>query len=413
MKITRNRKCRICKSAKLEKFLALGKVAFVSSFLKKEQLNQFEQKPDLNIYVCTNCWLAQVIDVPDPTELFLNNYPYFTSVISTMITHFNKLAYEITERFSLNNTHLVVDIGSNDGVFLNGFKKLGVTVLGIEPAPNIASVAVARDIETLNIFFTDKTAKKIRKERGSAKVILSTNTFAHIDDLDDFCLGLNNLLDDEGVFIFENPYLVDTLFNNEFDTMYYDHVSYYAISPLKILFKKFNMEIFDVQQTPVHGGSILVFVKKIRSKIPLTKAPQLLINLEQKLELNTLKPYYEFAKRVKLFKEKFTSLLRSLKNKNKRIVGYGASARGNVLLSYCQIGTETLDYMVDKSTFKQGLYAPGTHIPIFAPEKILEDMPDYLLIVAWNFADEIIKQQREYRKRGGKFIIPIPEIKII
>lgn len=413
MKITRNRKCRICKSTKLEKFLALGKVAFVSSFLRKEQLNQFEQKPDLNIYVCTNCWLAQVIDVPDPNELFSKNYPYYTSFISTMINHFNNLAKEITERFSLNNTHLVVDIGSNDGVFLKGFKKLGVPVLGIEPAPNIASAAVARNIETLNIFFTEETAKKIRKERGSSKVILSTNTFAHIDNLDDFCLGLNNLLDDDGVFIFENPYLVDTLFNNEFDTMYYDHVSYYAISPLKILFKRFNMEIFDVQRTPVHGGSILVFVKKIGSKIPSTKAPNQLINLEQKLELNTLKPYYEFAKRVELFKEKLTSLLASLKIQNKRIVGYGASARGNVLLSYCQIGVETLDYMVDKSTFKQGLYAPGTHIPIFAPEKILKDMPDYLLIVAWNFADEIKKQQREYRKRGGKFIIPIPEIKII
>ena len=195
--------------------------------------------------------------------------------------------------------------------------------------------------------------------------------------------------------------------------MYYDHVSYYAISPLTVLFKRFNMEIFDVQRTPVHGGSILVFVKKVGSKIPSTKAPKGLINLEQKLRLNTLKPYYEFAKRVKVFKGKFTSLLRGLKNKDKRIAGYGASARGNVLLSYCQIGVETLDYMVDKSTFKQGLYTPATHIPIFAPGKVLEDMPDYLLIVAWNFADEIIKQQWEYRKRGGKFIIPIPELKII
>ena len=413
MKITRNRECRICKSKKLEKFLSFGKVALVSSFLKKEQLNKFEQTPELNIYVCTNCWLTQVIDVPDPTVLFLKNYPYFTSFISTMVTHFNQLAKEITERFSLNKSHLVVDIGSNDGVFLNGFKKFGVPVLGIEPAPNIASVAVARNIETLNIFFTEETAKKIRKERGSAKIILSTNTFAHIDDLDDFCRGLNNLLDDDGAFIFENPYLVDTLLNNEFDTMYYDHVSYYAISPLTVLFKRFNMEIFDVQRTPVHGGSILVFVKKIGSKIPSTKAPKQLINLELKLELNTLKPYYEFAKRVEVFKGKLTSLLGGLKNKDKRVAGYGASARGNVLLSYCQIGVETLDYMVDKSTFKQGLYTPGTHIPIFAPGKVLEDMPDYLLIVAWNFADEIKKQQREYRKRGGKFIIPIPELKII
>ena len=202
MKITRNRECRICKSKKLEKFLSFGKVALVSSFLKKEQLNKFEQTPELNIYVCTNCWLTQVIDVPDPTVLFLKNYPYFTSFISTMVTHFNQLAKEITERFSLNKSHLVVDIGSNDGVFLNGFKKFGVPVLGIEPAPNIASVAVARNIETLNIFFTEETAKKIRKERGSAKIILSTNTFAHIDDLDDFCRGLNNLFDYDRAFIF-------------------------------------------------------------------------------------------------------------------------------------------------------------------------------------------------------------------
>ncbi len=411
--MTRNKKCRICKSTKLEKFLALGKVALVSSFLKKDQLDEPEQIPDLNIYVCTNCWLVQVIDVPDPTDLFLNNYPYFTSFISTMITHFNNLAAVITKRFDLDKTHLVIDIGSNDGVFLSAFKKLGIPALGIEPAPNIASVAIARGVETLNIFFTKETAEKIRQTRGPAKLILSTNTFAHIDNLDDFVAGLTILLEDEGVFIFENPYLIDTLLNNEFDTMYYDHVSCYAIKPLTVLFNRFNMEIFDVQRTSVHGGSILVFVKKIGSKIPPTNAVKKLMNLEQKLELNTLKPYVEFSKRVKLFKNKLTSLLRKLKSKGKSIVGYGASARGNVLLSYCHIGTGTLDYMVDKSTFKQGLYTPGTHIPIFAPEKIVKDMPDYLLLIAWNFADEIIAQQQEYKKRGGKFILPIPKIKII
>ena len=413
MKILHNTKCRICRSEKLEKFLDLGKVAFVSNFLKREDFEKPEHIPDLQIYVCTNCWLAQVIDVPDPEDLFLHDYPYFTSFISTMITHFHNLAGNIITRFNLTPQDLVVDIGSNDGVFLGGFKRFSILVLGVDPAPVAASIANSRGIETLNVFFTEETAKKIRSERGPAKVIISTNTFAHIDKLDDFISGIKILLDDEGAFIFENPYLVDTLEYTEFDTMYYDHVSYYAIQPLRVLFDRFQMEIFDVKRTPVHGGSILVFVKKAGAKISVTDAAQKLIEFERASGYNAPRVYKEFAARVELFRENLTGLLGKLKNEGNRIVGYGASARGNVLLSYCHIGTETLDYMVDDSTFKQGRYTPGTHIPIVAPEKILKDMPDYVLLVAWNFADEIMDRLEDYKKRGGKYIIPLPAIKIV
>lgn len=388
-------------------------MALVSNFLTKEKISQPEQIPNLEIYVCTNCWLAQVIDVPDPEELFLKDYPYFTSFISTMITHFEGIAKEITKRFSLTAKDLVVDVGSNDGVFLNGFKKLGIPVLGIDPAPEAASIAVSQGIDTFNGFFTQDSAKKLRRERGPAKIILSTNTFAHIDNLDDFVSGLKIFLDDDGAFIFENPYAVDTLAHTEFDTMYYDHVSYFAIRPLKVLFNRFGMEIFDVIKTPVHGGSILVFVKKAGGNIHSTGEAEKLMLLEASEGYNTLKPYREFAIRVADFREKLTALLKKLKTQGSRIAGYGASARGNVLLNYCGIDQKILDYMVDKSTFKQGRWTPGMHIPIFAPEKILEDMPDYLLLVAWNFADEIMEQQKEYKKRGGKFIIPLPEMKIV
>ena len=415
MRMTHNTECRICNSENLEKFLDLGDVALVSNFIPKELLHKNEPIPNLSIYVCKNCWLAQVIDVPDPEDLFLNDYPYMTRFISTMVEHFAARAKEIIERFDLKDEDLIMDIGSNDGVYLSGFKKHkpNINVLGVDPAPNIVPFAEERGVRSKNVFFTEENAKKLVEEEGSAKVILSTNTFAHIDDLDDFMKGLDIMLDDEGIFIFENPYAIDTILGNQFDTMYYDHVSYYAIHPCKVLFERFGMEIFDVQQTDVHGGSIMVFVKKKDSDIPVTDKPAELLSKERELGFNTMKPYLEFAERVSKFKKDLMKLIIDLKSEGKTIAGYGASARGNVTLSYCGINNNILDYICDKSTFKQGRFTPGTRLEIFPPDKLVKDMPDYTLLVAWNFTDEILKEQEEYRKKGGKFIVPLPELKIV
>ena len=415
MKITKNTNCRICNSENLEKFLDLGKVGLVSNFIKKEDIKKNELIPKLNVYICKNCWLAQIIDILNPEELFLKDYPYYTGYIATMIDHFDDHAQDITTRFNLDQSSLVVDIGGNDGVFLNGFKKLkkNINLLCVDPAPDIVNHTRKKDIDVFNNFFGEKNADAIKEKYGAADVILSTNTFAHIDNIHDFMKGVKKLLKKDGVFIFENPYIVDILEKLQFDTMYYDHVSNFGIYPLNILFSQFDMTICDVKRTEVHGGSILVFVKNNTNLKKFTDMPEELVALEKSMHLNTITPYTNFSSKVKKLRSEIMNGLRKIKEDKKRIVGYGASARGNTTLCYCNIDTTIIDYIADKNELKQNRYTPLTHIPILNPEKILEDMPDYVLIIAWNFSDEIILQLDEYKKRGGKFIIPIPEFKIV
>ena len=415
MKITKNTNCRICNSENLEKFLDLGEVGLVSNFIKKEDIKKNELIPKLNVYICKNCWLAQIIDILNPEELFLKDYPYYTGYITTMIDHFDDHAQDITTRFNLDQNSLVVDIGGNDGVFLNGFKKLkkNINLLCVDPAPDIVNHTRKKDIDVFNNFFGEKNADVIKEKYGAADVILSTNTFAHIDNIHDFMKGVKKLLKKDGVFIFENPYIVDILEKLQFDTMYYDHVSNFGIYPLNILFSQFDMTICDVKRTEVHGGSILVFVKNNTNLKKFTNMPEELVALEKSMHLNTITPYTNFSSKVKKLRSEIMNGLRKIKEDKKRIVGYGASARGNTTLCYCNIDTTIIDYIADKNELKQNRYTPLTHIPILNPEKILEDMPDYVLIIAWNFSDEIILQLDEYKKRGGKFIIPIPEFKIV
>ena len=415
MKITKNTNCRICNSENLEKFLDLGEVGLVSNFIKKEDIKKNELIPKLNVYICKNCWLAQIIDILNPEELFLKDYPYYTGYIATMIDHFDGHAQDIATKFNLDQNSLVVDIGGNDGVFLNGFKKLdkNINLLCVDPAPDIVNHTRKKDIDVFNNFFGEKNADVIKEKYGAADVILSTNTFAHIDNIHDFMKGVKKLLKKDGVFIFENPYIVDILEKLQFDTMYYDHVSNFGIHPLNILFSQFDMTICDVKRTEVHGGSILVSVKNNTNLKKFTSMPEELVELEKSMRLNTIAPYTNFSSKVKKLRSEIINGLRRIKGSKKRIVGYGASARGNTTLCYCNIDTTIIDYIADKNELKQNRYTPLTHIPILNPEKILEDMPDYVLIIAWNFADEIILQLDEYKKRGGKFIIPIPEFKIV
>ncbi|MCD6100381.1 MAG: class I SAM-dependent methyltransferase [Candidatus Marinimicrobia bacterium] len=406
-------KCRVCGSGELHKFLSLGPTPLANNFLKEDELDKPELYYPLDVYFCSNCYLVQLLDVVSPEVLF-KEYPYVTGVSKPMQIHFSKLVDDVIDvigTFNISKDSLVVDIGSNDGTLLQCFSRYGLRTLGIEPASNIARLAEAKGIPTVNDFFDEDCAMNVYEEYGSADIITATNVFAHVDDLESFLRGVNHLLSDKGVFVIEVPYLLDLLNNIEFDTIYHEHLSYFAVHPLVYLFRKFSMEVVDVKRIPVHGGSIRVFVQRLPKQQSQNVTNLLLIEKEAKL--NSLKTYTKFAERVALVKEKLVKLLKRLKKEGARITGYGATAKGNTLLNYCKIGTDILDYISDTTPFKQGLYTPGMHIPIFPEEKFHENPPDYALLLAWNYADEILRKESEYRKKRGKFILPIPEPKVI
>ena len=412
IKGTKSMKCRICQSSNLEKFLSLGETPLANSFLKKEELDNKESRFPLEICLCNNCKLVQLSHVV-PAEFMFKNYVYVSSTSNTFKLHFAEIAEYISKEFKLNSDSLVVDIGSNDGILLKPFKDFGVQVLGIEPAVHIANIARKNGIDTRAEFFSPELAARIVKDKGKAKIVTGTNVFAHIDDLDKVISGVKELLEDDGVFITESPYLVDFIQKRYFDLVYHEHLSYWAVSPLITLFKRFDISVVDVQKVNVHGGSIQVFAMKNGKNIKIKKSVKEFLNLEKKMQLANSDTYINFAKKVLENKMKLISLLTKLRLSGKIIVGYGAPAKGNTLLNYFKIGPEIIDYIVDDSPFKQGLYTPGTHIPVVSPDKIFKDKPDYILILAWNFADSIIKKLGDYKKGGGKFIIPVPRPYIV
>ena len=410
-KLMRNSECRMCKSRDMYRFLDLGEHPPSDAFLKKEQLGNPEPKFPLDVYFCKNCGLVQLGFVVQPELMFNKDYVYVTSVSKTHDRLFGQFAEDVVRKFSLSGS-LVVEMGSNDGTFLKHFKRLGCKVLGVDPS-GAAQLAAKSGIDTINDFFTEKISSNILKERGRAGAITGTNVFAHIHDLDDVMRGVNLLLDDDGVFIIESPYLVSLVENLEFDTIYHEHLSYLAIRPLSMFFGRFGMEIFDVERTAIHGGSIRVFVKKKKGKWQVSTAAKELIALEKKMGLDAPETYDRFAARVANLRENLVGMMKRLKAENKRIVGNGAPAKGNTLLNYCKIGTDLIDYIVEINPIKQGLYTPGMHIPVLPLEKIDVDKPDYMLILPWNLKDDIMNQEQRIRKWNGKFIIPIPEPKIV
>lgn len=398
-------KCRICKSQDLVKFLQLGPTALANSFLKEDKFDSENEFP-LDVYFCRDCFLVQLGEIIPP-EIMFKNYLYVSGTSNMMRQHFAEFAKDVLDGISKFDNPLVVDIGSNDGTLLKGFLNSPVKVLGVEPS-NIAKVAEENGVETFNDFFNSENAEKIAKTKGKAKAILAANVFAHSPDLDSFMTGVKKLLDSDGIFVVEFPYLVDLLEGMEFDTIYHEHVFYFSVLPLTKLFERFGFQIFDIKKTSVHGGSIRIFVKRNSGKI-FSEKVQSFIDREKKLQLNLEETYFEFAKKVEQVKKELLDSLKKLKSDGKKIAGYGAAAKANTLLNYCQIKTDLLDYIVDKNPLKQGLYTPGTHILVVPPEKIKQSKPDYLLILAWNMADEIMNEQKEFQNGGGKFIIPLPK----
>ena len=404
-------KCRVCDGPGLQPFLDLGVTALANSFVRPDSPIAKKTAPELKfplrVVLCEGCGLVQ-IDEEVPPEILFKDYIYVSGTSDLIFKHAAWLASEFTTKYALKSDSLVVEAASNDGTVLKAFKQRGVKTLGVEPAENIAVRANKDGIETVCDFFNAATAKNVRAKYGPAKFFLARHVLAHVADLHGFVDGIAALLDTDGVSAVEMPYLLPFFDKLEYDTVYHEHLCYFSVRVLKTLFERFGMELIDVQEVAIHGGSIVVSAQLKGGPHKVQASVQKALSNEESLGLHKLEPWKKFATKVAAGKSALLAELDALKKAGKRIAGYGAPAKGNTLLAYCGIGPERLDYIVDKSPYKQGFLTPGHHIPVFAPEKLVQDMPDVVLILAWNFAPEIVQQQAEYRRKGGKFLIPVP-----
>jgi SAM-dependent methyltransferase len=404
--------CRACESALLEPYLDLGHMPPADQFPRPDQLRKPILHFPLVVLLCTECGLSQLSCVVDPRILYQDDYPYESSTTRAGRSHFRAFAASVSERFAVKGDDLVVDIGSNVGVLLSGFRDEGARVLGIDPAENIAAIANASGIKTHATFFGREIAEEIVRTDGQAKVVTGTNVFAHVDDLVGFIDAANVLLADRGVLILEAPLFGNLVEQLEYDTIYHEHLSYISITPLKRFFERFGMRIFDVCEVDLHGGSIRIFVDRGRNPVNEVVLDAVLAH-ERAIGALDLYRLREFADAVAAHRRMLTELLYSLRAERARIAGVSAPAKGSTLLNYCRLGPETIEYVTEKTTLKIGRYTPGTHIPVVADDHLLADRPDYALLLAWNFAEEIMTNLSQYADGGGKFILPIPEPRIV
>jgi hypothetical protein len=404
--------CRSCGSAAVDSVLSLGRTPLANALMSAEQLLELEESYPLELVFCPACSLVQITETVSPEKLF-REYLYFSSFSDTMLSHAHDIVERMVQTKALGSDSLAVEIASNDGYLLQYYKQAGVPVLGIEPALNVARVArETRGIRTISEFFNFDTAQQLAAAGECADIIHANNVLAHVADLNGFVRGLAVMLKDAGVAVLEVPYIKDLIDRCEFDTIYHEHLCYFSLTALRKLFERHGLVIQRAERLPIHGGSLRVFVGKTAGD-PEDSTTTELLQEEAGWGVGTLEFYRGFARRVEELKTSLRDLLFDLKGRQQRVAAYGAAAKGSTLLNYFQLGREVLDFVVDRNTHKQGLYMPGVRLPIHAPAKLLEEMPSYVVLLTWNFADEILEQQREYRQRGGRFIIPIPELRVV
>jgi SAM-dependent methyltransferase len=404
--------CRACGGRNLRRFLSLGPTPLANAFLRSPDEFAGEAHYPLDVYFCVTCSLVQLLDVIDPEVLF-RDYIYVTGTSDTMAAHNTAYATALADLLRLTAGDLVVEAGSNDGSLLACFRGHGVRTLGVEPAGNIAALARERGIETLNLFFDTQAAQQIRASHGPAKAVLANNVLAHVDEPVSFLRGCRTLLAAGGLVVIEAPYLGELLARLEYDTIYHEHLSYFSITALVHLFQEAGLAIVRIDRVPVHGGSLRVYGAAWEEQGGHAGDVRAAAAMEQDAGLAAFARYQRFADEIAQHRRELCALLEALDAEGKTIAGYGAPAKGNTLLNYCGIGTNLLPYTVDKSPLKVGRWTPGMHLPVLPVATLMDRKPDYVLVLAWNFADEIMRQQQAYRDGGGRFIIPLPEPKVV
>jgi len=391
----------------------LGTSPIANNFLKEDQLSQMEPFYPLHAYVCEDCFLVQLDEVVSPTDLF-TEYAYFSSYSDTWLRHAKTYADMVIDRFALGSHSRVVEIASNDGYLLQFFVARGIPVLGIEPAANVANAAIAKGIPTVIRFFGEEMAQQLVAQGTKADLIVGNNVLAHVPKLNDFVRGLKALLGPRGVITMEFPHLMRLMEEGQFDTIYHEHFSYFSFTTVGRILGAHGLTIFDVEELPTHGGSLRVYVRHAgdTAKTVADRVTELR-EREDRAGFTHLKQYLSFGERVTENKRRILDFLIRAKQDGKTIAGYGAPAKGNTLLNYCGIRSDFIDYTVDRSPHKQGYFTPGTHIPIYGPEKVKETRPDYLFILPWNLKEEVMEQMSYIRDWGGKFVVPIPKMEVL
>jgi len=407
-------KCRFCDKELTIEFIDLVNSPPSNSFLTVEQLNEPEVLYPLKLYVCDSCFLVQIDEYKKSTEIFNEKYAYFSSFSRSWLKHSKNYVNMITKRFNINTNSFVIEIASNDGYLLQYFQEINIPCLGIEPASNTAAVAKEKGIRVIEDFFGVSLAKKLVNKKLKADLLIGNNILAHVPDINDFLKGLKLILKERGIITLEFPHLMQLVENNQFDTIYHEHFSYFSFFTVKTILESHDLEIFDVEEIPTHGGSLRIYIKhKEDLSKEISKRVRNLIDKELLKKMNSIDFYKNFQEKANKIKYDLIQFLIKQKLNGKTIMGYGAAAKGNTLLNYCGVKKDLISFVIDASPFKQGKYLPGTHIPITNESKIKEIKPDYIIIFPWNLQDEIIEQLKYVKEWDCKFVIPIPELRII